>query len=257
MSPEEINQIRKKYEDGGLTLDQYQKILKGENPFKEPEKITEAPSFEKLPFYLQPNEEIVKDASVIQYYGVGIITVGFGGGAIGDSGFGGGIFTSKQHKREKSIFDAVNCHAYLTNKRIVFVRAAFDLGVTKETGLDTIFSDIPLNAIEGITPGIKLLLHTTIDLSVRSPTGEINKISFAFLEDGKKSIFALSRRSQRESERDEFLSLIEVKRKEFSEEVLKSPDKKDVDDPIKILKIRFAKGEINKEEYEEMMNLIK
>jgi len=257
MSLEEINEIRKKYEDGLLTYDQYQKLLRGEDPFKEPEKIPDAPTSGKLPFYLQPDEEIVKDAPVIQYYGVGIINIGFGGGAIGDSGIGGGIFSSKQHKREKSIFDAVNCHVYLTNKRIVFVRASFDLGVTKETGLDTIFSDIPLNAIEGITAGTKLYLHTTIDLSVRSPAGEINKISFAFLDAGGTPGTITAGKYRRGSERDEFLNLIEIKRKEFFGDLVKPSVKKHDEDPIKILKVRFAKGEITKEEYAEMMNLLK
>lgn len=256
MSPEEINEIRKKYEDGLLTYDQYQKLIKGENPFEEPEKTLEITSFDKLPFYLQPGEEIVKDAPVIQYFGIGIINIGFGGGAIGDSGFGGGIFSSKQHKREKSIFDAESCHAYLTNKRIAFVRAFFDFAVTKETGLDTLFSDIPLNAIEGIQPGTKFFLHTTIDLSVRSSTGEINKISFAFLDSAGKSETGENTRYKRTKERDEFLRLIEEGRHNFVNTTI-TPVEKNTEDPIKILKIRFAKGEITKEEYEEMMEILK
>lgn len=259
MSPEEINEIRKKYEDGLLTLDQYQKILKGKDPFKEPEKIREAPSFEKLPFYLQPNEEIVKDAAVIQYYGVGIINIGFGGGAIGESGFGGGIFTSKQQKREKSVLDATNCHVYLTNKRLVFVRAAFSMNLTaiNEVAQETIFSDIQLNTIEGIIPGTKFMLHATIDLSVRAPTGEINKISFAFLDNAGRSARDMFARNRRVAERDEFLKLIEIKKKQFHETATKSQIKEDGEDPIKILKIRLAKGEITKMEYDEMMDLIK
>lgn len=259
MAPEEINEFRKKYEDGLITYQQYQSILKGENPFKEPVKKPETTSSTKLPFYLLPDEEIVKDAAVIQYYGIGIITVGFGGGAIGDSGFGGGIFTSKQQKREKSVLDATNCHVYLTNKRLVFVKAAFSMNLTaiNEVAQETIFSDIPLNSIEGITPGTKFMIHATIDLSVRAPTGEINTISFAFLDNAGRSARDMFARNRRVAERDEFLKLIESKRQQFHDTAIKSQIKEDVEDPIKILKIRLAKGEITKEEYDEMMNLIK
>jgi len=35
-----------------------------------------------LPFYLQPDEEVIRDATVMQYYGVGLINVGFAGGGM-------------------------------------------------------------------------------------------------------------------------------------------------------------------------------
>lgn len=206
----------------------------------------------ELPFYLQPGEEIVRDAAVMQYYGVSLINLGFAGGGITDGGLGGGIFTSKQHKREKSLFDATNCHAYLTNNRLVFVKAKFNLGVTEETGLDTIFSDIPLNFIEGLVPG-KKLTHPTIDLSVRSPNGEINKIAVAFLiSGGKKSFFENVNRTP---ERDEWIKLIESYRQGLLQKAHQPPSKHE-EDPIKILKLRYAKGEITKDEYNEMLGLL-
>ncbi len=211
---------------------------------------------QEVPFFLQTDENIIKDASVIQYYGFGIINVGFGGGAIGDSGFGGGIFTSKQHKREKSVFDAVNCHVYLTNKRLVFVKASINLGATEETGLDTIFSDIPLNLIESIKPDTKFMVHATIDLSVRTPSGEINKISFAFIDTGGKKSLMSFERYRRQPERDEFLKLIELYRQKIHENIEKPKIKDDAEDPLKIIKLRYAKGEITKEEYNEMIHLL-
>lgn len=209
-----------------------------------------------LPFILREGEEVIKEASVIQYYGVGIVTVGLGGGGISSSGLAGGIMTSKQHKREKSIFDSTNCHAYLTNERIVFIKAYFNLSVSKEKGLENIFSDISLEYIEGIYPSTKLKTHTTIDLSVRSPDGTINKISFAFLDSAAGMGL---KRYKRAVERDDFIAAIEEQRKRSCDNKpnqLSQSSVRSDEDPIKLLKIRYAKGEITKEEYEEMKSLL-
>jgi hypothetical protein len=209
-----------------------------------------------LPFLLHEGEELIKDASVMQYFGVGIINVGFGAGGISSSGIAGGIMTSKQQKREKSIFDATNCHVYLTSKRIIFVKAYFNLSVSKEKSLENIFSDIPLEHIEGIYPSTKLMMHTTIDLSVKSPDGTINKISFAFLD---SAAGIGMKRYKRAQERDEFIAAIEEQRKRLfnsKQNPLSQSSVKSDEDPIKLLKIRYAKGEISKEEYEEMKSLL-
>lgn len=210
------------------------------------------------PFRLQPNENIVEDAPVMQYFGVAMINVALAGGGIGDSGFGGGIVTSKQHKREKSIFDAKNCHVYLTNKRLVFVNAVFNIRATEEKRLEGIFSDIDLSTIEGLTPSTKFKLHSTIDLSVRSASGEFDKISFSFLDQGGKNpkAFGSKRRFQ---ERDEFLQLIqETINNDTSESELQQMNRPEIsnEDPLTVLKVRFAKGEISKEEFEEISKLL-
>jgi hypothetical protein len=186
-----------------------------------------------------------------------MINVSLAAGGITDYGLGGGLVTSKQHKREKSVFDAINCHVYLTNIRLVFVKASFNLSVTEEKKLEGIFSDIDLSTIEGIVPGTKFNIHSTIDLSVRSPNGEINKISVAFLDTGGKIKRSMFSRYVRAPERDAFLESIQLnikKKTEGTESNVKSEFSND--EPLKILKIRFAKGEISREEYEEMSKLM-
>jgi len=136
----------------------------------------------ELPFFLQKGEKIIKDVSVMQYYGAGIVNVGFVGGKVFGSGFFGGVTTTEKKKREKSIFDAQNCHVYLTNKRLVFVKSKIDLLKGEEKKLENVFSDIPLGFIEGMQSGTKFKINPTIDMSVRQPDGEINTVAFAFLK---------------------------------------------------------------------------
>lgn len=211
----------------------------------------------ELPFILQEGEKLIKNASSAQYYGVGIINIGFVGGKMGGSGWFGGITTNQQKKREKSVFDAQNCHVYLTNKRIVFVKAKISLISGKETKLENIFCDIPLEFIEGIYTGTKFKINPTIELSVRSLNGEINKLVFAFLKIGSEGVFQGMKnpvkgmfdafKPARIEERDEWINLIK-KYKSSS----KNKNSSEIEEPLKILKFRFAKGEISKKEYNQM-----
>jgi hypothetical protein len=198
---------------------------------------------EQLPFLLKQGEKIILDAGSVQYYGIGITNIGFFGGGTLGRGFGG-IATGTQVKREKSSLDAVNCHVYLTNSRIVFIKAKLSLlSMNKETKLENIFSEIPLEAIEGIYSGSKVL-NPTVELAVKSPNGEINRIAFAFLA----VTFTWTVKRKRDVERDEWIKAITKCKADLSEKL----PMENKENPLEILKLRYAKGELTKEEYDQI-----
>jgi hypothetical protein len=198
----------------------------------------------QLPFIFEQNEKLVLDAPLIQYYGVSIHNIGFFGG--GEYGLFGGIASSKQIKREKSIWDAETCHVYLTNLTVVFVKAKISLFSYREKKLENVISDIPLELIQGIVSGLKIV-HPTIELAVKVLDGSINNIAFAFL--GTVETRGSSVRHTRLLERDEWARMILQCRANASKRL---PNAVDAEDPLKVLKLRYAKGEITKEEYEQM-----
>jgi hypothetical protein len=179
----------------------------------------------EIPFFLQKGEKIIKDASVMQYYGVGMVDIGFVGGKVFGSGFFGGLATKETKKREKSIFDAQNCHVYLTNKRLVFAKAKINLLNGQETKIENVFSDIPIKSIEGMNAGTKFKMNSTIEMSVRQANGEMNTIAFAFLKIKETGTgfhlnpfktmkhIATTWEPARVKERDEWISLIKKLRK--------------------------------------------
>ncbi len=182
-----------------------------------------------LPFILQRGEKLIRDVQA-QYFGVALVSIGVVGGNVSGSNWFGGVSRSKLVKREKSIADAQNCHAYLTNRRIVFVKRTI-------TGkLQGIFNDIHLENIQGIYSSTKFLVMPTVDLAVRSPSGEIDKIAFAFQKIENKV-----------EERDKWVKLIKQYKGSASSEAVE-----DDETPLKILKLRYAKGEISKKEFEKM-----
>lgn len=63
-------------------------------------------------------------------------------------------------------------------------------------------------------------------------------------------------RYKREAERDEFLKAIELARQNYQDPTSAPIGKQEAEDPIKILKIRYAKGEITKEQFDEMMGML-
>ncbi len=154
----------------------------------------------ELTFILQKGEKIIKDAQRLQYSGLTMISFGMGTG-LGSSltqntGIGTGIFSSKQIKREGSVWDAKPTHLYLTNKRIIFCNAKISLFGGTEKSIGTPFSEIDYKNIRGINSSSKLM-NPAIDISVAGPNG-IDNIKFWFL----------GNEAQRGKERDEFLSLI-------------------------------------------------
>ena len=151
----------------------------------------------ELTFILQKGEKIIKDAQRLQYSGATMISVGFGtgvgAGLTQSTGIGTGIFSSKQIKREGSVWDAKSSHLYVTNKRIVFCNAKFGLFGGTEKSIGNLFSEISYKNIRGINSSSKLM-NPAIDISVAGQNG-IENIKFWFL-------------GKREKERDEVLTLI-------------------------------------------------
>lgn len=154
----------------------------------------------ELTFILQKGEKILKDSAKIQYSGVAHISKGFGSG-LGSgftehTGLGVGAFSSKQIKREGSVWDAKFAHVYLTNKRIIFCNAKKGFCSIEEKEIGTPFAEINYNEIKGINSSSKLM-NPAIDISVAGQN-EIDNIKFWFLGSMKA----------RGKERDEFLSFI-------------------------------------------------
>jgi hypothetical protein len=154
----------------------------------------------ELTFILQKGEKILKEAERLQYAGPTMTSFGFGtglgSGLTRNTGIGTGIFSSKQIKREGSLWDAKPVHLYVTNKRIMFCNAKTSLFGGKEKSIGMPHSEIDYKKVKGIVSGSKLM-NPAIDISVAGPNG-IDNIKFWFLGTEK----------QRGKERDEFLTLI-------------------------------------------------
>ncbi len=155
---------------------------------------------DELTFILQKGEKIIKEAKKLQYSGPTMISFGMGTGLgsnlTQNTGIGSGIFSSKQIKREGSIWDAKSAHLYITNKRIIFCNAKISFFGSEEKSVGTPFSEIAYEQIKGINSNSKLM-NPAIDISVTGQNG-IDNIKFWFLGNEK----------QRGKERDEFLKLI-------------------------------------------------
>lgn len=156
---------------------------------------------EEPSFILVKGEKILSHIERVDYIGVSYITSG-SGSAIGSSltgeiSMGTGFFSSKQVKREGSVFDAKSARIYLTNKRIVACNAKGETA-----GMP--FSEIFFNNIKGVNAGTKKILFSsfpTIDLSLVGERGGIDNIKIAFAENSWKN-------EDRSKERDDFLNKI-------------------------------------------------
>ena len=154
----------------------------------------------ELTFILQKGEKVVGEAGRIQYSGPTLINIGtgtaIGSSLTGNTGIGTGIFSSKQVKREGSVFDAKRVHIYLTNQRIIFCHAKLSIMGGSEKSVGTPFSEINYNNIKGINSSSKLG-NPAIDLSVLGSNG-IDNLKFWFLGTEKT----------RGNERNEFINNI-------------------------------------------------
>lgn len=201
-------------------------------------RFPKKPAPQEIPFLLRQSEVVLLDASSIRYYGVGIENIGLVAGGVSDFGLFGGVTSSWQKKREKSILDMQECHAYLTNCRIVFAEAETGFFSGKETKLGKLFGEVPLGIIEGIYAGTKFG-DPTVELAVKSTGGEIDKIAFCF------SWVSGERTKERDRWTESILKCKSDLQKSNSNEV------KEID-PLQVIKLRYAKGEITKEQYEQM-----
>lgn len=194
----------------------------------------------QIPFLLQSGEKVLRVVKDSFFYGIGIVN--FGTFAGGSGSVFGGVSSSTTKKREKSIWDSHPCFGYLTNQRLVFVALKHDQP-------EKVSCTIPLDLVEAANPGTKLSMPT-VDISVKQPTGEVNVVSFD-LRPERTGFFG---RKPRNQERDDWIVEIKKVREDYLSAQSKS--KTNSDDPLAILRIRYAKGEISKAEYEEMQKLL-
>lgn len=155
----------------------------------------------ELTFILSKGEKILKDSSSLQYAGPSIHSTGAAFGSTLGGGLGAGIISSKQTKREGSIWDAKFIHVYLSNKRIIFCHAKQVFFSTKEKSIGNMLSEIEYKNIKGINSSLKFV-NPAIDIAVAGPNG-IDNIKFWFLGTEKA----------RGKERDEYIKLIKSKLK--------------------------------------------
>ena len=111
-----------------------------------------------------------------------------------------------------------------------------------------LISEVPLELIQGIVSG-KKTLNPTIELAVKVPDGSTNNIVFAFV--GVTDYSTSPHKHTRLLERDKWAQMILECRDSISKRL---SDTVDGEDPLKVLKMRYAKGEITKEEYEQILH---
>lgn len=220
--------LKKKYEDGIISYNQYQQALSSDSNGEslDPEIAVDINSQKDLPFFSDHGEEVIRDTSLI-LYGV-------------DKKF---FLAGTDFDYKKSI----SSHLYLTDKRLVFVNTdirgkSIFSSECDEKILGTINKEIPLDSINSISAAEESYLKSLIDLSFYSNDGKVNSIRIIFFSIGK----------DRTKERDEWINLIRTYKQKLPQSILDENG-----DPIKILKVRYAKGEITKKEYEEMLNVLK
>lgn len=152
----------------------------------------------ELTFILQKGEKIIGEASRLQYAGPTLVSygsgAGLGTGLGGNLGLGTALFSSKQIKREGSVWDAKIVHLYLTNKRIIFCNAKQSW--FKEASIGSLLSEISYKNIKGLSSSSKLM-NPAIEISVAGANG-IDNIKFWFLGSEDK----------RGEERNKFLAMI-------------------------------------------------
>lgn len=188
-----------------------------------------------LPFILQNDECFLKKIG-FQYIGNEIITTSSSMGLYG-SGLFAGMGTAKTRKKKAG---GIFATAYFTNKRLVVTETQFKLfGGTKE---GDIISMIGYDKIQGITPRKFIRAHN-IDLVVKDHDGSIANIT---LNIGPK-----------EKERDELIKIIQDNREKLIHKGETVDKKLELTDPLQILKIRLAKGEISEKEFKELSELLK
>lgn len=168
-------EIKKEQEEEGL------------KPKNNPDKV---PEIKKgLPFLLEKNEKLIKDAASVAYSGVAYINqghaTGLGSSLSGGAGLGTAFYSSKQVKREGSIWDAKTAHLYITNKRIIFVNAKIGFFDNVEKSIGMPFAEIYFKSVKGINIGEKLN-SPAIDVAVANKEGNIDNIKFWFLKDEKR-----------------------------------------------------------------------
>jgi len=188
----------------------------------------------ELPFILDTDETLLQ-AIDFQYFGSEVITSSSNVGLYG-SGLIVGVGSSKTRKKKAGFFGGKLARAYFTNKRLIVTEKKITMFSGVKEG--EIIAIIDYDKIQGITPRKFVRAHN-IDLVVKDFNGSPVSVSLNIGSD--------------ESERDQFIRLIKENREKL---IHRDSKKSELEDPLSILKIRLAKGEISKKEYEELSALL-
>jgi len=263
--PEELAKIRKKYEDGLLSYEQYQDCIKGQTEGKSyttSSPIVNKPTkgelsvMEDIPFILNLKERIIEQTNV-GYFGEDIIlqTSGVGVGYTGSSGFGVGVGSATSTPKKK-MTDFKNCKLYITNQRLIFIGR--EGGVITKKRLGKVHAIIPIENIERILID-KFFLGagaSYLGLSISTPKGTLEiRVIFSMDEEFKK-------RPKEEQVLEYWENVLKKDvqdRKQLSEVPngnLNLQTSLIENDPMLILKSRLSKGEISEDEFIRLKKLL-
>lgn len=202
-------------------------------------------------FCLSDCEQVIRDVDRIIWHGAGAGRTNLANIGTGSSATVLGILSTAGIMLVKTVSKKVDrkaIHVYLTSERLVFMNSAaiatVDLHLSGQATSGTnMLHEIPLETIKVILPVTKLGAPS-IEIQTGSPLGRIDTLALSFPNRDDTSNL---------EDRDEWLRLVEecrtqlVRRKGARERQVVSPE-----DPALILKLRYAKGEISKEQYGEM-----
>jgi len=195
--------------------------------------------YDHLPFIIRSDEKLYRE-NFCYYYGerVTFETKGRGIGVIGSAGLGVGFSRSKakQKREEDGFFDSKTCWAYLTNQRVL-------LNFVDENK----FIQHPLSAIVGVSAEEGGLIHSRkIKFSLTNEAGESLFFRLKFLYPFLVDDWMLSIKQIVADQ-----TILRTTRVQGNSAVAIQSE-----DPLHILRLRYAKGEITREEFLEMKHVI-
>ena len=194
-----------------------------------------------LPCILRNGEKLLRE-NYCSYYGERETfgTKGSGVGLVGKSGFAFGLSRSKSVQRveEDGILDSKPCVAYLTNQRIILYFHS-----------ENRFVQYPLDKLIGIDIQEGGWIHSRkLKFSIDDTSGLGNSFRLGYLypvlaDDWMHCIkLLIAKQSTNGSASDQ--------------KEIRANTEPTVGDPLQVLKVRFARGEISKDEYLEMKELL-
>jgi hypothetical protein len=188
---------------------------------------------EDVPFLLENGEKIIESKKNIAYFGSIVFSKGFSIGLV-SMGLLSASSRSHIYKKRVDSYSGLDSDFYLTDRRIIVSKRDSSKSIILLAFLDSIFK---------INQRKNLIGNNLIDLSIEDYEGGVNNISLLIGRDKEEinRIFIKINNSI-----DNYKRYKEKKEKSY----------KNIEDPLKILKIRYVKGEITKEQYEEMRKTI-
>lgn len=194
-----------------------------------------------LPCILRNDEKLLRE-NYCSYYGERetFETKGSGVGLVGKSGFAFGMNRSKsvQRTEEDGILDSKPCIAYLTNQRIILYFHS-----------ENRFTQYPLNKLIGVDIQEGGWIHSRkLKFSIDDTSGLGNSFRLGYLypvlaDDWMQCTkLLIANQSTNGSASDQ--------------KEIRANTEPTIENPLQVLKMRYARGEISKDEYLEMKGLL-